>query len=226
MNFNKHETLSEKISRILTDQIIRNEIKAGERLLEIKIAEELGVSQSPVREALRILEKKKFVKIYPRHGTNVTEITEPFIESIYDIFAELVALATRKTTERRTDEDIIEIRKALRQVEIHAENGDVYNFNNYFFEWGLTCLKAAYDPILSEMLLDLTPSITRVQYTSLINRGVDEIRAGFKKIQYTTKCIEDGNIEEAAMNNKLELLNEKINAIEIFRKRKINLQAD
>ena len=69
------DTLAEKISQHLSDRIIRMEIKPGERLLEIKIAEELGVSQSPVREALRILEKKPFFRIMPRNGTYVTEIS-------------------------------------------------------------------------------------------------------------------------------------------------------
>lgn len=54
MKFNASETLAEKIAKHLEDRIVRMEIKPGERLVEVKIAEELGVSQSSVREALRI----------------------------------------------------------------------------------------------------------------------------------------------------------------------------
>ena len=212
------KTLSEKISQHLSDRIIKLELKPGERLLEIKIAEELGVSQSPVREALRILEKIRFVRIMPRHGTYVTEITEDFIISVYDIFQELVGLATRKTVQRRSTEDMIEIRNTFNDLEQAALSGDVYRFTTTFFQWGIVCLKGAHDPLLEEMLLDLVPSISRVQYLSFSHRGPDELLNSIPKIATTTSFIEQGLAREAEMNNRNELEKEKQAALGIFRK--------
>jgi len=217
MKFNALETLSEKIAKHLEDKIVRMEIKSGERLVEIKIAEELGVSQSSVREALRILEKIRFVKLMPRHGTRVTEITEDYIISVYDIFKELVGLATRKTVERRSDSDLIHIKKALNDVEKSSKNGDLYPYNEAFFQWGITCLKAAYDPLLEEMLIDIVPTIRRFQYISLIHKGTDKMTNAVKKMKYSTECIIKGKADEAYLNNMEYLESEKNSVLEIFR---------
>lgn len=217
MKFNASETLSEKIAKYLEDKIVRMELKPGERLVEIKIAEDLGVSQSSVREALRILEKIRFVKLIPRHGTRVTEITEDYIVSVYDIFKELVGLATRKTAERRNESDLVLIKKALNDVEKSSRNGDLYPYNEAFFQWGITCLKAAYDPLLEEMLIDIVPTIRRFQYISLINRGADKMSSAVKKMKYSTDCLISGKVDEAVRNNMEYLESEKNSVLEIFR---------
>ena len=218
MKFNVSETLSEKIAKHLEDRIVRMEVKPGERLVEIKIAEELGVSQSSVREALRILEKIRFVKLIPRHGTRVTEITGDYIISVYDIFKELVGLATRRTVERRIDSDILLIQKALKDVEKSSKNEDLFPFNEAFFQWGITCLKAAGDPLLEEMLIDMVPTIRRFQYISLLHRGSDEIPQAIKKMKYSTNCIINKKADEAYRNNIDYLEAEKNSLLEIFKK--------
>ena len=54
-----YDNIPDILTRDISEKIIRNEIKPGERIMEARIAEEMGVSRSPVREALRILEKNK-----------------------------------------------------------------------------------------------------------------------------------------------------------------------
>jgi DNA-binding GntR family transcriptional regulator len=68
------ENLSQKVADSIAERIIRGELETGERLVEAKIARELGVSQGTIREAFRILEKKKMVSILPRRGTTVTQL--------------------------------------------------------------------------------------------------------------------------------------------------------
>ncbi len=218
--FKASETLSEQIARHLSDRIIKMEIRPGERLVEARIAEELGVSQSPVREALRILEKIKFVKLVPRHGTRVTEVTEDVVGSIYDIFIELVGLATLKTVQRRTDDDVHSINAALERVDRYAQAHDVFNFNEAFFSWGVTCLKAARDPLLEEMLVDLVPTMRRILYQSLLRSEHDEMKGVVKKMAYSTQCIEKGLADEAVRNNRAYLETEKQKALASYRKAK------
>ncbi len=217
MKFNASETLAEKIAKHLEDRIVRMEIKQGERLVEAKIADELGVSQSSVREALRILEKIRFVKLMPRHGTHVTEITEDYIISVYDIFKELVGLATRKTAERRKESDIALIVKAQDIVENSLKNDDPYPYNEAFFNWGVTCLKAAEDPLLEEMLVDLVPTIRRFHYMSLLYRRSNEMADTVVKMKYSTECIINRKVEEAARNNMDYLEGEKSTVLKIFK---------
>jgi len=216
--FETPKTLSIQIAEYLEDRIIKMDLKPGERILEARIAHELGVSQSPIREALRMLEKIRFVKITPRHGTYITGISEDFILSIYDIFIELVCLATRKTALFRTDDDIREIKELSDIMQVYVSNGDRYNFNKSFFQWGIRCLLAAYDPLLEELLLDLTPSIKRIQYISLLHREIGDIRDRAKGVETSTRLIEQGLADEAENNNRLYLVEEKRIITDIYRK--------
>ena len=218
MKFLPSATLSEQIANHLGDRITRFELKPGERLVETKIAEELGVSQSPVRDALRILEKRRLVKLTPRHGTSVSEITEDFIESMFDIFQELVGLATRKTVRHATDRDIAEIEHLLGELEKCLAEGDVFRFNDAYFEWGLFCLKCAYDPILEEVILDVVPSIRRIEYLSLSRRSAEGLRIIYDLLRSASERIKARDEKGAELNNRQGAEVEKQLALEVFRK--------
>ncbi len=217
MKFLPSTTLSEQIANHLGDKITRLELKPGERIVETKVAEELGVSQSPVREALRILEKRKLVKLVARHGTFVSEITEDFIESMFDIFGELVGLATRKTVRNASDKDVEDIISLFNELEGHFKSGDVYKFNDAYFEWGLFCLKCAYDPILEEMILDMVPSIRRIEYMSLIKRDIEGLSVIYSYIKNAADRIAARDEKGAEMNNIMGTELEKKVALEILK---------
>ncbi|HOP63166.1 MAG TPA: GntR family transcriptional regulator [Spirochaetota bacterium] len=218
MKFLPSATLSEQIAEHLGERITKLELRPGERIIETKITEELGVSQSPVREAIRILEKRKLVKLIPRHGTFVSEITKDFIESMFDIFQELVGLATIKTVRKATENDIEEIIKMAENLETYYLDKNIYKFNNAYFEWGLLCLKCAYDPILEEMILDMVPSIRRIEYMSLLKRDIEGLSTLYGYLKNTAERIKAGDEDGAAMNNRMGIEFEKQVALEIFAK--------
>ena len=86
MGFTASKNLSDQIADYLIEKVINLEIAPGERILEQKVAEELGVSRSPIREAMRILEQTGLVKIIPRCGARVSLISEESIEGYCDVF--------------------------------------------------------------------------------------------------------------------------------------------
>jgi DNA-binding GntR family transcriptional regulator len=90
------KNLSDQIADHLIEKIIRFEISPGDRLLEQKVAEELGVSRSPVREAFRILEKTGLVQLVPRCGVKVTSLSEKRVESFCDVFTLLFSHVVRR----------------------------------------------------------------------------------------------------------------------------------
>ncbi len=96
MDFKLSGNLAEQVQEYLSDKIIKFEIKPGERLLEEKIASELGMSRGPVREALRTLDKIKLVELIPRRGAKVTELTHQYIEWISEIILELMIILVRR----------------------------------------------------------------------------------------------------------------------------------
>lgn len=94
--FKKTKNLSEQIADHLIKEITCFKIPPGDRLLEQKISDELGVSRSPVREAFRILEKTGLVELIPRCGAKVTGFTEARIEAYCDVFVLLFGHVVRR----------------------------------------------------------------------------------------------------------------------------------
>ena len=169
--FKASENLPEQVARDIGDRIIRNRLKPGERILEAKLAETMGVSRSPLREALRILEKQKLVELIPRKGAKVTRISAPQIEWFYDIFEALYGLVARESAKNAEDEDRRDLKKALLKIESAAADRDVEAYYSAIFEFAAVGLKAARNPLLETIMLDLWPNNRRIQFASLSRRA-------------------------------------------------------
>ena len=96
MKFKVSGNLAEQVQKYLAKKIIRFEIKPGERLLEEKITQELGVSRGPVREALRTLAKYRLVELIPRRGARVTEVTKQDTEWLLEVIVELLVILVKR----------------------------------------------------------------------------------------------------------------------------------
>ena len=96
----------------LRQAILRGELKPGARLLEIRLANKLGVSRTPVREAIRKLELEGLVKMVPRRGAEVAEITEKRVRDALEVRRALEELAVQLACERISNEELEELKKA------------------------------------------------------------------------------------------------------------------
>ena len=96
MAFQVTGNLSEQIAEYLTDKIVRFELEPGERILEQRISEELGVSRSPIREAIRILDKSGLIEIVPRCGAKVTKMSKKDVDGFCDVLALLFGHLVKK----------------------------------------------------------------------------------------------------------------------------------
>lgn len=92
--------LREQIRELLLERIIKGDLKPGDRIVELQIAQELGTSQAPVREALRELQFLGFVEHEPYRGTRVRRITEEELAEIYPVRAALEELAAQEAAKR------------------------------------------------------------------------------------------------------------------------------
>ncbi len=104
--------LREVVYITLRRQILRGDLKPGERLMEIALAQKLGVSRTPIREAIRKLENEGLVTIAPRRGAQVAKITLQELNDVLEVREALEILAIRKACELVTEEDLIRIRDA------------------------------------------------------------------------------------------------------------------
>lgn len=120
---NVNPNLTDSVYGALKDAISRMDIYSGEeapRLDERKLAEELGVSRTPIREAITRLEQEGLVVSYPRRGAFVVRKTKQEVLEIVFVWAGLEGMAARLATENATDEEIA----AMRALFITFEKGD------------------------------------------------------------------------------------------------------
>ena len=95
IEMNEYLPLRDVVFNTLRQAILRGELQPGERLMEIQLAQRLGVSRTPVREAIRKLELEGLVLMIPRRGAEVAEITRQDLEDVLEVRAALEELAVK-----------------------------------------------------------------------------------------------------------------------------------
>ena len=120
--------LEDQVYKIIKDKIIWHEIKMGERIIDKKLAEELGVSRSMVRQTLTILVKEELLIMIPRNGFYVKEITRKEIEEIYNTRKILEAYATELAVPKITSGGIAALKEVFRKAKGDLEKDEVKSF--------------------------------------------------------------------------------------------------
>lgn len=117
MEINEFSPLREVVFVTLRRQILRGELKPGERLMEISLANKLGVSRTPIREAIRMLEHEGLAVMKPRRGAQVAKISAQELTDVLEIRESLEILAISKACERMDAEDLQKMDDAARRFE-------------------------------------------------------------------------------------------------------------
>ena len=108
----------------LRQAILTGELKPGERLMEIHLANRLGVSRTPIREAIRKLELEGLVTMIPRRGAEVAQITEKSMKDVLEVRRTLDALSAELACERISAEEEEALKKACLNFEAAVKTKD------------------------------------------------------------------------------------------------------
>ena len=117
-------SLRQRIFRQIQNDILNGVYEPGENLIETKLSEELGVSRTPVREALRQLELEGLVQSVPNKGVTVKGVSADDIRDIYTIRMLIEGLAARWATEKITAEELDELKEAVDLEEFYTMKKD------------------------------------------------------------------------------------------------------
>jgi DNA-binding GntR family transcriptional regulator len=117
-------SLSQKVYTQIQNDILNGVYKAGDSLVETKLSEELDVSRTPVREALRQLEQEGLVEATPNRGVVVKGITAQDIEDIYTIRMLIEGLAARWAAEKMTEEELKDLKETVELEEFYTLKND------------------------------------------------------------------------------------------------------
>ena len=112
VDMNEYLPLRDVVFNTLRQAILKGELKPGERLMEIQLANRLGVSRTPVREAIRKLELEGLVLMIPRKGAIVAEITIKDLEDVLEVRGVLEILAVQNACQNITETQLQELKNA------------------------------------------------------------------------------------------------------------------
>lgn len=121
LNMDEYLPLRDVVFHALRRAILTGEIKPGERLMEIHLAQELGVSRTPVREAIHKLEQEGLVTMIPRRGAQVAQISEKGLKDVLEVRRALDTFCAELACERMTEEGAQQLKEAYKVFESATE---------------------------------------------------------------------------------------------------------
>jgi len=190
------KNISAEIADILSDRIVKYAYKPGERLVESSIASEMGVSQSSVREALRILQQNGLVDIRQRKGTYVTMLSDSEIRIMYEMLGSLYGVLIRQSMKNITPEHHGIISEIVASLVASAEKGDAEKYFDDIFQFASLALGLVESPLLKKAISDLWLNKKRVEFHTLKARCLD-LGKNVKYFKLLEKHIIEGNTEKA-----------------------------
>ncbi|HMN27418.1 MAG TPA: GntR family transcriptional regulator [Caldilineaceae bacterium] len=149
-SLNRH-VLRDEIKEHLIDGILHGKFQPGERLTELTLARQLGVSQAPIREALGHLELMGFVQSIPYKGTYVRQHSPEQLCDIYTVRAWLEALAGHLAAPRFTDQDLQELAGLVEQMMEHARQGNAHDFYKADYAFHQVIIRVANNSMLNQL---------------------------------------------------------------------------
>lgn len=160
-------SLRNKVFKYIKTQIITGQYNPGESLVESKLAEELGVSRTPIREAIRLLELEGLVETIPNKGAVVLGISPKDVEDIYAIRQLIEGLAARWAAERITTNELKELHKILDLMEFYASRQDLEEMANLDNKFHQLIFEASGSKILNLTLSNLHQYVQLARMESL-----------------------------------------------------------
>ena len=125
IKIDNYQPLRETVCEALRSAIRNGILEPGERLMEVQLAEELGISRTPVREAIRKLEQEGYVIMMPRRGTYVSSVSVNDIKEIFEIRSALESLSTGLAARRIEPDELEKLRALLTEIEGHIQRKDI-----------------------------------------------------------------------------------------------------
>ncbi|WP_300653110.1 GntR family transcriptional regulator [Hydrogenophaga sp.] len=173
--------LYEEVAELLRQRIFQRELEPGSWIDELKLAEEYGISRTPLREALKVLAAEGLVTMKVRRGAYVTEVSEKDLADVYHLLALLESDAAGVVAELATDAELAELQTLHAELETAvAERDRFFALNEQFH---MRVLELARNRWREQMVADLRKVMKLNRHNSLLKTGrIDESLAEHRAI--------------------------------------------
>ena len=166
LNFDiqNHKPLREMVYEELKMQILTGGIIPGTRMMEVELAEEMGVSRTPIREAIRKLEKEGLVTIEPRRGAYASRISTEDMVEILEVRQDLEGLAAELAASRMSPEQMKELKSISENYNRAVEEGDMDSMIKHDTMFHRLIVDSCNNKILVHMVEQLQELVLRFRY--------------------------------------------------------------
>lgn len=161
--------LYEEVAELLRQRIFDRALEPGSWIDELKIAEEFGISRTPLREALKVLAAEGLVTMKVRRGAYVTEVSEKDLRDVYHLLSLLESDAAAVVADTMTPEQLAELESLHQDLETQVHDRDAFFATNEQFH--LRLLELADNRWRSQMVLDLRKVMKLNRHHSLFKTG-------------------------------------------------------
>jgi DNA-binding GntR family transcriptional regulator len=171
LNMDAYLPLRDVVFNTLREAILRGDLKPGERLMELQLAAKLGVSRTPIREAIRMLEQEGLAVTVPRKGAEVAGMSLKDMEDVLEIREALDELAVKLAIEKISPEQLARLREVKRDFEMNTKSGDVRKIAESDVRFHDIIYEAADNPKLVSLLSNLRQQAYRYRVEYLKDAG-------------------------------------------------------
>jgi DNA-binding GntR family transcriptional regulator len=173
--------LYEEVAELLRQRIFSRELEPGSWIDELKLAEEYGISRTPLREALKVLAAEGLVTMKVRRGAYVTEVSDKDLADVYHLLALLESDAAGVVAQRASDGELAELQSLHSELEAAAHDRDRFFALNERFHMRL--LEIASNRWREQMVADLRKVMKLNRHNSLFKTGrIDDSLAEHRAI--------------------------------------------
>lgn len=164
LDLQNHRPLREIVYKELKMQILTGKIVPGTRMMEVELAQDMGVSRTPIREAIRKLEKEGLVTIEPRRGAYASRISTKDMVDILEVRQDMEGLAAYFAASRMTDEQKAELKKASDDYNEAVAEGNTADMISHDTRFHRIIVESCNNRILVQMIEQLQELVLRFRY--------------------------------------------------------------
>ena len=220
VNLNDYKPLREVIFNTLREAIIVGELKPGERLMEVQLAEKMGVSRTPVREAIRKLELEGLVNMLPRKGAHVANLSVKDIMDVLEVRASLDGLASALAASRITEEELKELKHVQTQFANYVEKDNLQGSIKKDVEFHDIIYRASRNDKLMQITSNLREQVQRFRVIYL--KDYVSPREIIKEHAEIIEAISGKNTDIARMVAQKHIKNQEETIIKAIRRNDAN----
>lgn len=215
VNMDEFLPLRDVVFNTLRQAILTGELKPGERLMEIHLANRLGVSRTPIREAIRKLELEGLVTMIPRRGAEVAQITEKSLKDVLEVRRALDALSVELACERISGEELQQLQDACDAFEAATKTKDTKKIAQADVALHDIIVRATANARLIQLVNNLSEQMYRYRFEYIKDESTHEQLVQEHRILF--ESIRDKDAATAASTAKLHIDNQELSIVKQLR---------